>query len=203
MYKVPGVVPYAFFRGYEKFNKAISMVFMNLYAWWWGVAVGKGCQYYGVTYFYKHFMSEINIGDGCTFRSSFLSNTIGLKQKCFISTTKNAIVTIGNNCGFSGVVIASNERITIGNNVYCGANVTIADSDRHPLNALERIQGLPGKTSPVTIKDNVWLGMNVVVLKGVTIGEGSVIAANSVVTRDVPNNVIAGGIPAKVIGPLN
>jgi acetyltransferase-like isoleucine patch superfamily enzyme len=55
---------------------------------------------------------------------------------------------------------------------------------------------------PVTIEDNVWLGMNVIVLKGVTIGKNSMIAANSVVTKDIPENVLAGGYPCKVIRSL-
>lgn len=197
-----GVMPYAFFRGHEVFNNFVSNVFMQCYAYWWGIELGKDRDFHGITHLKRHYISEISIGSNCTFRSSFLSNTIGLKQKCFLSTTKGAQIVIGNRCGFSGVSIAANQRIKIGDNVFCGANVTISDSDRHPLDAIERIAGKAGKTSPVTIEDNVWLGMNVVVLKGVTIGKGSVIAANSVVTKDVPCNVVAGGIPAKVISPL-
>ena len=55
------------------------------------------------------------------------------------------------------------------------------------------------KSKPIVIEDNVWIGVNVLILKGVTIGHGSVIAAGSIVTRDIPCNCLAAGIPAKVI----
>ena len=76
-------------------------------------------------------------------------------------------------------------------------NVSIMDSDMHPVLTEELVN------KPVTIEDNVWIGCHVVVLKGVTIGTGSLIAAGSVVTKDVPPYSIAGGIPAKVIGQAN
>jgi acetyltransferase-like isoleucine patch superfamily enzyme len=73
------------------------------------------------------------------------------------------------------------------------------DSDSHPVEAQKRLAGEPGTAIPVRIEDNVWLGMNVVVLRGVTIGRNSVISANSVVTRSIPANVIAAGHPARVV----
>jgi acetyltransferase-like isoleucine patch superfamily enzyme len=88
------------------------------------------------------------------------------------------------------------EEITIGNDVRCGANTTITDSDWH-LND-PRV----GSPKPVTIMDNVWLGLNSVVLKGVTIGRNSIIGASSVVVRDVPPDVIAAGNPCQVIRTL-
>ena len=75
----------------------------------------------------------------------------------------------------------------------CGANTYIASTDAHTDDYRA------GKDRPVVIEDNVWLGLNVVVLKGVHIGENSVIGANSVVTKDIPANVIAAGNPCKII----
>ena len=88
------------------------------------------------------------------------------------------------------------QSIIIGNNVRCGANSYITDTDGHSDDYRA------GKDRPVVIEDNVWLGMNVVVLKGVHIGKNSLIGANSVVTKDIPANVIAVGNPCKVIKQL-
>ena len=110
--------------------------------------------------------------------------------------TEEAALEIGNNCGFSGTVIGAFTKIKIGNNVRCGANTLITDSDWHPEDP--RV----GPAKPVTIGNNVWLGINVVVLKGVEIGENTVIGANSLVTKNIPANVIAAGNPCKEIAKL-
>jgi acetyltransferase-like isoleucine patch superfamily enzyme len=73
------------------------------------------------------------------------------------------------------------------------------DSDYHDLND----HSLPGKSSPVKIGDNVWLGARATVLKGVTIGDGAVVAAGALVTRDVPSRTVVAGVPARVIKHLD
>jgi len=162
----------------------------------WGVKLKGKQSFFGKTYLNFHPSSIVTIGGNCTFRSSFSSNSIGLKQKCFISAGKNAELFIGNDCGLSGTVINAEKSIIIGNRVFCGANVTICDSDRHPVDAKLRFSNEKGEMGSVVIEDDVWLGMNVVVMKGVCIGKGSVIAANSVVVKNIPRNVVAGGTPA-------
>ncbi len=114
-----------------------------------------------------------------------------------ISTLKHgAEFTIGDGCGFSGTVIACAKKITIGHNVRCGANTLINDTDWHTDDPRT------GPDAPVEICDNVWLGANVTVLKGVHIGEGSWIAAGSIVSRSIPAYSVAAGIPAKVLRSL-
>jgi acetyltransferase-like isoleucine patch superfamily enzyme len=115
----------------------------------------------------------------------------------FTTREKGAEIRIGDNCGFSGVRIRADLNVIIGNNVRCGANVLISDTDAHTEDPRA------GKNAPVVIDENVWLGMNVMVLKGVHIGKNSVIGAGSVVTRDIPANVMAAGIPCRVIKELN
>jgi maltose O-acetyltransferase len=83
----------------------------------------------------------------------------------------------------------------------CGANVTITDTDWHPVDWRDRVNG-QAKAAPVVIGDDVWLGMNVTILKGVEIGNQSVIGAGSVVTRSIPAGVIAAGQPAVVVREL-
>lgn len=162
-----------------------------------GIKLGKGCQFFGLPHFRRYPFSTIQIGENCTLRSDHSSNLIGVNHKCIISThEQEAKITIGNNCGFSGTSIGAAIEITIGNNVFIGANGVITDFDWHT----ERSKTYP---QPVVIHDNVWVGVNCTVLKGVTIGANSIIGAHSLVVKDIPANVIAGGVPCKVIKPLN
>lgn len=167
-------------------------------AYLWEVKIGSGAKFYGRMHFLKMKRTQIVIGNNCTFRSSKTSNWIGVDRPCMISTQgeDNALIKIGDNCGFSGTVIGAFVNITLGNNVRCGANTLITDSDWHPDDP--RV----GNPKPVFIADNVWLGVNSVVLKGVSIGKNSVIGANSIVVSDIPENVIAAGNPCKVIKSL-
>ncbi|WP_310388458.1 acyltransferase [Roseateles sp.] len=114
---------------------------------------------------------------------------------------RNAVVELGDgtkiNNGF--VVIAEHTSIILGRNVLIGTNVEIYDSDFHGLHREARLRSDPACARPVVIGDEVFLGSNVKVLKGVRIGAGSVVANGSVVVNDLPENVIAGGIPAKVL----
>jgi acetyltransferase-like isoleucine patch superfamily enzyme len=138
------------------------------------------------------------VGNDCTFLSSPNANLIGINHPCLVSTmTSTAEIELGNDCGFSGAVIAAFHKIVLGENVICGANTLITDSDWHPEDPRS------GASAPVVIGNRVWLGVNVMVLKGVTIGENSVIGAGSVVTRDIPANTVAAGNPCKVIKSLD
>jgi maltose O-acetyltransferase len=114
---------------------------------------------------------------------------------------RDASVEIGDgshiNNGF--VAIAEHSAIRIGRNVLVGTNVEIYDSDFHGVERSLRALSDPKWASPVVIGDEVFLGSNVKVLKGVTIGAGSIVANGSVVVQDIPANVIAGGVPARVI----
>lgn len=140
--------------------------------------------------------SLIKIGKNCRFMSYSYGNLIGLNHRCILATEKNALIDIGSSCGFSGVTIWSFNTIKIGNSVRCGANVTIMDGDAH----LDDPRS--GKSSPIFIEDNVWIGKDVTILKGVRIGKNSLIGANSVVTKSIPANVIAAGNPCRVIRSL-
>ena len=94
------------------------------------------------------------------------------------------------------------DKISIGNSVLIGANCMMMDNDGHPHDFKKRRDGVAVKKDkifPVCIEDDVWLGNGVLVLKGVTIGARSIIAARSVVTKSIPADTIAGGNPCKVI----
>lgn len=99
------------------------------------------------------------------------------------------------------LVILDAARVSIGSNVFIAPNVGLYTSG-HPLDAERRNRGLEFAL-PITIADNVWIGAGAQILPGVTVGEGSVIAAGAIVTRDVPPGVVAGGNPAKVLRAIN
>lgn len=170
-----------------------------------GIDIGSKCRFYGLAHINKGNGGYIKIGSNCIFRSSTTSNNIGINHPCMISCTPiskhgityKAKLIIGNGSGFSGSTIWCFHSITIGNNVRIGANTLIIDGDAH----FDDIR--TPSPQPIVIEDNVWLGANVVVMKGVRIGENTVIGMNSVVTKSIPANCIAAGNPCKVIRPIN
>ncbi len=108
---------------------------------------------------------------------------------CGVNITLGKNVFINSNCKFQ-----DQGGITIGDNVLIGHNVVIATIN-HDLNPKKRADMYP---KPVKIGSNVWIGSNVVILGGVTIEDGAVIGAGSIVTKDVPKNAVAFGSPCKV-----
>ena len=98
--------------------------------------------------------------------------------------------TAGNN------LIIAKESVVIGSNCQIAFGVTISDHDFHKTytNGIQN-----NETLPVKIGDGVWIGMNATILKGVSVGDGAIIAAGSVVTKDIPSHSMVAGVPAKVI----
>jgi acetyltransferase-like isoleucine patch superfamily enzyme len=114
--------------------------------------------------------------------------------------SKEARIVFGNKiyCNNNLKVICERSSVTIGDNVLIGTNVEIIDSDFHELDPLKRNSG-NHICMPVDIKQNVFIGSNSRIMKGVTIGENTVVANSSVVTKSFPENVVIGGNPAKII----
>jgi acetyltransferase-like isoleucine patch superfamily enzyme len=135
---------------------------------------------------------------------------------CSFAIGVNGSCTVGDFTLMNGALVMSEERIEIGSHCLISWNVGIADSDFHPLAPAQRIIDAHAlapffkdrpprpklRTMPVIISDNVWIGMNAIILKGVTIGENSVVAAGAVVTKSVPANVVVAGNPAVVTKEL-
>jgi maltose O-acetyltransferase len=118
---------------------------------------------------------------------------------CYLNArNKSSVISFGEGVWTNNnlVIISNGSEIILGDNVIIGTNVEIYDSDFHYINPLQRkVKHLD--SLPVTIDNNVWIGSNVKILKGVTIGKNSIIANGAIVSGNIPQNVIAGGIPAK------
>lgn len=112
-----------------------------------------------------------------------------------IFINKNAGLILGNGYINNNLTLHCYEQIEIGEDVAIGENVSISDSDSHFISTTPDYK----MTQPVIIGNHVWIGMNVIILKGVHIGDGAIIAAGSVVTRNIPDSCLAGGVPARVI----
>lgn len=152
----------------------------------------------------------LTIGDDCIVSGNFI----------FESTEGN--IVIGNHSYIGGGSFISRSSITIGENVTIAWGGTIYDHDSHSLNHLDRRKDIDDEleciragrnfienkdwsnvnSKPIVIKDDAWIGMNVIILKGVTIGRGAIVGAGSVVTKDVPDWCVAAGNPARVVKSL-
>src|SRR3954470_20135741 len=146
-------------------------------------------------------------------RAVVIGEHVSCYAGCSFAIGVNGQCTVGDFTLLNGALIMAEERIDIGSHCLISWNVGIADSDFHPLEPAQRVidaQALapffkdrPPRpklaTARVKIGDNVWIGMNAVILKGVTIGENSVVAAGAVVTKSVAPNVVVAGNPAVVV----
>ena len=148
---------------------------------------------------------EINLGRNIYINSNISSNMLGGSSFSALVSGTNGVIQIGNNVGISNSSITAHKRIVIEDGVTIGNACKIFDSDFHQIDSrhksLDKLENINNKE--ILIKKNVFLGTGVVVLKGVTIGENSVIGAYSVVTKSIPDNEVWGGNPAKRIKTLN
>jgi acetyltransferase-like isoleucine patch superfamily enzyme len=150
----------------------------------------------------KYPNSKIIIESGVTLVSDSAANPAGIAHPVTLATLRDgAEIIIHKDSGLSGATLCAAKKIEIGEYAGIGANVSIYDTDFHPLNPYERKFDNFNKTkiNPVVIGNFVWIGGNSIILKGVSIGNGAVIGAGSVVTKDVPEFTLYAGNPAKFI----
>jgi galactoside O-acetyltransferase len=138
-----------------------------------------------------------NVQFGVTASPNFYSHYAYLEVRHAESS-----ILIGDNVSINNAFSAiAFSKISIGNDVLIGVNCSIIDTDAHEIDP-ERRMGRNPNTASVMIDDNVFIGSNVTVLKGIRIGRNSVIGNGSIVTKDIPDNVIAAGNPARIIRTL-
>ncbi len=168
------------------------------------IKYGKKLKLVGWPFIFRFPNASIEMGEDITINSSFWSNLLGLYQRTIIVAKGNGTITIGNHVGISGATIYAWDKIEIGDNTIIGANVKIVDNDFHPISPTERINDdfSNVKRKCVKIGNNVFIGMNSIILKGTNIGDNTIVGAGSVVSGIVPANVIVAGNPAKIIKSL-
>jgi acetyltransferase-like isoleucine patch superfamily enzyme len=135
--------------------------------------------------------STLKIDDGAEL---IVHGDFSFRTGAFISVNKRAKLEIGSGRTNTDVDITCFQSIKIGNHVFISKGVIIRDSDSHSVERAGYIE-----TKPIAICDDVWIGMRAIIMKGVTLGEGSIVAAGAVVTHDVPPHSTVGGIPARII----
>jgi acetyltransferase-like isoleucine patch superfamily enzyme len=144
----------------------------------------------------------IELGSSCIVDSSWA------RPVC-LDVGKGALLKIGSNAYLNeGVHIVCNVGISIGDRCLIASDVVILDDDGHPVDWRQRHDFWPDGPdtrlgSRIVIEDNVWIGTRAIVLKGVTVGEGSVVGAGAVVTRSVPPRTVVAGSPATIICDLD
>lgn len=153
---------------------------------------------------FKHFFSRaprgLRVGSNVTF------------WRTSLAAEENGVIEIGDDCYLANASLVCSERITIGSRVMIAGGVTIADADFHPLTPAARLADTialsprgnrfhrpPVEVRPVVIDDDVWVGFNATILKGVHVGAGAMIAPGAMVIRDVPIGVHVAGNPARPV----
>ena len=161
------------------------------------IEIGSAAKFSGRPIFLPRLGGRISIGKNFTALSNSNANPVGIYHRVIISALgKNVVVKIGNNVGISGVSINSRNSITIGNNVIIGGGAAIWDTDFHPADyEVRKVFPNQGKSSPIFIGNDVFIGARVIILKGVSIGDRSVISAGTVVNKSVPKDSIVFGNP--------
>ena len=171
-----------------------------------GVSYGIGLRLYGRPVVSVAPGSAIMIGDNVVLCSDSLHTALSLNHPIKLSTLNaGASITIGAHTGISGGAFIAAQQISIGTEVLIGANVTIIDTDFHPISATNRRHSNDSSkigVAPIIIGDNVFIGASAIILKGTSIGSNSVVGAGSVVSGRFPENTILAGNPAKAIGQV-
>lgn len=174
-----------------------------------GVDVDATVQVFGRLHIQRTEGSSIRISEGVVMNSLMQRNTLEARGPNVLKTlTDGASIELGQDSGITSSTISAAYRISVGQRVLIGAGTLITDSDHHivaPSDVSERRHS-PFPTAQerhkVLIEDDVFIGARTIVLKGVTIGRGSVIGAGSVVSGDIPAGVIAAGNPCRIIQAL-
>jgi len=171
------------------------------------VKLGSGLKSKGIPKLIIHHNGRFSIGNNFKINNTVLSNPIGRSFQCLFRVDKGASLQIGDNVGMSGVTIVCHKEIIIADNVKIGGNTCIYDTDFHSLNGRDRSNRdkdiVNTKKEKIFIEKNVFIGAHVTILKGVHIGENSIIGACSVVSKRIPENEIWAGNPAKFIRKIN
>lgn len=149
--------------------------------------------------------NKVVIEDNVYINSNERSNPIGGNIRCYFKTMGDGRIIIKKGARLSNVAICSNKEVYIGENVYIGGDVCIYDTDFHSIDYNERVKGDDDdgiKSLPVKINEGVFIGAHSIILKGVEIGKRSVIAAGSIIAKNINENVIVASSSLRLIKEL-
>ena len=188
------------FRIFPLLKKHYYIFWNRFYFRLMGVQYGRNMKVFNKIYLLGN--GHVKIGDNLVFRSGDGLNAISRNIQGILFTDAHGSIQIGNNVGISSACLRSKNKISIGNNVNIGADSLIIDTDAHPHDYIKRRREFKNRvgesayeeylpTAPVVIEDDVWIGARCQILKGVHIGARTIIAAGSIVTKDIPADVIA------------
>lgn len=151
-----------------------------------------------------HGNGKICLGEEVEVNSApLLGNPVGINCRTHLCAYDSAYLKIGNNVGISGATIVAHCGIIIEDNVLIGGGTQIYDTDFHSIFYNERLSNTVPLGKTVIVKRGAFIGGNSIILKGVTIGERSVVGAGSVVANDIPSDEVWGGNPARFIKKIN
>lgn len=183
-------------------NIVLGMFYLKCYSVTGRVKVFKNVRVVGIPLFNIDSNSQLFLGQGVTLNSFNDDYHVGMYSsvKIFIEN-KGSSIEIGENTRIHGSCIHASKKITIGRRCLIAANCNIMDSNGHKVLLGNPSMRYKSTDEPreVVIGDDVWIGMNSIILPGVTIGAGAIVAANSVVHKDIPPSVIVRGNPAEII----
>ncbi len=168
-----------------------------------GVKYGSNVKVYGIPRIENRGSIELGndirlVSAKCGYNSGNMSGGV------FLRTSKEGKIKIGNEVYLNGTSIISEQEVTLGSRIGIGANVVIMDTNTHNVVYKDRVKRWDKiKRGPVVIGDDVWIGANSFIMKGVTIGNGSIVAAGSIVTSDVKPFSIYAGNPAKFVKSID
>ena len=153
----------------------------------------------------------VRFGRNVVLNSDFKNTNTALTYRCKFVTGYTGRITVGHNSMFNGVCVVAYKSVTIGANCQIASSTMISDTDFHPVDSAERLKQVSGqpfsfdsvKKAEIIIGENVWVGWNCTILKGVVIGDNCIVAAGSVVlSGKYPSDSLIAGNPAKVVKSL-
>ncbi|MCH1547142.1 MAG: acyltransferase [Flavobacteriaceae bacterium] len=173
--------------------------FFWIYAYFNNTTLGKKIKIKGFIQIFNK--GKILISDNCQINSGLRYNPIGGDTITRLVVRNGGEIIIKKNVGISNSTLVSSARITIGENTIIGGSCKIWDTDFHSINYTDRLSKPEKniKSEPIIIGKNCFIGANSIILKGVEVGDNAVVAAGSIVTKDVIKNTIVAGSPAKFI----
>ena len=169
-----------------------------------GISYGTGLVMNSFPACWRDHGARIQLGSNVTIKNKLRENMAGIAHRTVLVAVGTGQLVIGNKVGISGAILYSECKITIEDYVNIGVGVKIYDTDFHPIDFMARRADdlSQNKSAPVRICQDVWLGAESMILKGVTVGARSIVAARAVVVKDVPEDCIVAGVPAKIVAHL-